>query len=150
MGIDAERAPLERALQRIIWELRPYLPELVIIGGWVPYLHQRYGPFPGWRNRLALTAEVDVLITRDLPANARPGLAEILESAGFSPVGEGQSSAVWANDPTRGEKIEFLVPHRGTARDLGRTVPVRAQRGIGAIALATLAVMQRHTTVLRV
>lgn len=33
----------EHAFRRIIVELRPYLDEIVIIGGWVPYLYKRYG-----------------------------------------------------------------------------------------------------------
>ena len=31
----------EQAFQRIVFELRPYLDEIVIIGGWVPYLYKR-------------------------------------------------------------------------------------------------------------
>jgi hypothetical protein len=34
---------LERAFTRVLWLLREYLPDLVIIGGWVPYLYRRWG-----------------------------------------------------------------------------------------------------------
>jgi hypothetical protein len=75
---------LERALQRILWELRPYLADIVIIGGWAPYLHRRYGSDASiWRSGLSLTADVDVLVTHDLSVNGRMPLAEILDAAGF-------------------------------------------------------------------
>ena len=54
----------ERAFQRIVFELRPYLDEIVIIGGWVPYLYKRYGGFESWQSETSLTAEVDVLVDR--------------------------------------------------------------------------------------
>lgn len=42
----AEIERLERGVRAVLWELRDYLPDLVLIGGWVPHLHRRYGPFP--------------------------------------------------------------------------------------------------------
>lgn len=144
------RAPFERALSRILWELRPYLADLIVIGGWVPYLHQRYGNFTTWRGQLSLTIEVDVLITHELPLRGRPSLAATLQSADFQPTPSTGVAAVWANDPDRGEKIEFLVPHTGPFRDLGTVVRVGGQAGIGAISLASLDVLQRHTTTLTV
>ncbi len=31
----------ESALRRVIWALREYLTEIVVIGGWVPYLYRK-------------------------------------------------------------------------------------------------------------
>lgn len=150
---DRGRAVLEHALGRVLWELRPYLAEVVVIGGWVPYLYRRYGPFPSWRagdGLLSLTAEADVLLTRDLPPAGRQPVADLLRGAGFQPVTTTGLAAVWANDPARGEKIEFMVPHAGTLRDVGRVVPIGAQREVGAVALDRLDVLQRHTRTLGV
>ena len=144
------RQPLEHSLQRILWELRPYLGDIVVIGGWVPYLYQRYGGFAAWSGHLSLTAEVDVLVPRELPPGDRPPIPTILESAGFTPTEATPQAAVWTNDPERGEKVEFLVPHVGTYQTLGKVVPIGAQRGMGAVALTALDVMQRHTRVLPV
>lgn len=47
---------LERGLRAVLRELRDHLPDLVLIGGWVPHLHRRYGPVPEWRGSLSLTA----------------------------------------------------------------------------------------------
>jgi len=145
----------EKALHAILATLRPYLNDLVIIGGWVPHLYRRHGPFPAWRSELSLTQELDVLVTRDLPAGDRPSLPDLLVSAGFAPIGDSMTCAVWATSPERGEKVEFLVPHQGTRHDLNKRVAVRGQHGsdtanLGAIALATLDVMQAHTTTLLV
>jgi hypothetical protein len=144
------RGVLEHALQRIVWELRPYLADIVIIGGWVPFLHQRYSSTSSWNSRLSLTAEVDVLVTPDLPKDGRKSLAEILEGAGFAPTNASDAAAVWANDPERGEKVEFLVPHTGTIQTLNQVVPIRSQDRVGAIALSALGVMQHHNTLLAV
>jgi hypothetical protein len=142
---------LEHALQRILWELRPYLADIVIIGGWAPYLHRRYGSDACiWKSGLSLTADVDVLITHDLSVNGRMPLAEILDAAGFKPTHSRDCAAVWANAPARGERIEFLVPHRGTIHHLNQVIPIRSQHPLGAISLTALEVMQRHATQLHV
>lgn len=147
---DTARAPLERALGRILWELRPYMQDVVVIGGWVPYLYQRYGSFPLWRARLSLTAEVDVMLAHDLTPGDRKPLAEILRAAGYQPVNESDPAAVWASDPESGEKIEFLVPHRGTALTQGGIAPINAQPAIAAISLPSLEILHQHTGALSV
>ncbi|HET6232324.1 MAG TPA: hypothetical protein VFE05_19775 [Longimicrobiaceae bacterium] len=138
----------ERAFARVIWELRAYLPEVVVIGGWVPYLYRQYGGFRRWAASVSFTADVDILIERPVPADGRRPIAEILSGAGFEP--HDASAAVWIGDVARGEKVEFLVPHMGTARGLGRPVAVGDQRHLGAIPLQHLRVMRRHTTTLAV
>jgi hypothetical protein len=125
----------ERALRRIIFELRPYLDEIVIIGGWVPYLYKRYGGFSWWNSNISLTAEVDVLVDRPLPPGERPSIPELLRRADFRPSEEEGGLAVWEGDVQAGEKIEFLVPHEGIGRQAGTVVPVTAQEGMGAIPL---------------
>lgn len=116
MSLDSRYEP---ALRRILWTLRPYLDEMVIIGGWVPHLYRRHGGFSSWPAGLSLTAEVDVLVERPLPPGDRPMVAEILRESGFHTDVEGAAGAVWLGDVAAGEKIEFLVPHRGTGRRQG-------------------------------
>jgi hypothetical protein len=146
---DADRSTFERGLQRVISVLAPYAEEIVIIGGWVPYLHRAFGDLPNWSGRLSMTREVDVLVPRALPPAGRDTIARVLRSAGFVAVAETGNAAVWASDVQQGEKIEFLVPHAGTARTVGTIVGVLQQPGVGAIALDRLDLLQRHTQQLR-
>jgi hypothetical protein len=55
----------EKVLRAILATLRPYLDDLVIIGGWVPHLYRRYGLFPNWRSELS-QSRLDVLSTNSL------------------------------------------------------------------------------------
>jgi hypothetical protein len=134
----------EPALHRVLWELRPYLDDVVVIGGWVPYLYRQYGGFAAWAGRTSLTMEVDVLVSRPLAPGDRASIPEILRGSGFRPSTDGGGAAVWVGDVKSGEMIEFLVPHTGTARQMGDTVPVAAQQGLRAISLPGLGLMQRY------
>jgi hypothetical protein len=140
----------EPALHRILWELRPYLRDIVIIGGWVPHLYRRHGGFGEWRARLSGTAEVDVLLTDAVADPAgRPSLAAILEAAHFECEPETRG-AIWRNDPASGEKIEFFVPLAGTAMSAGRTRDVPGQEGLGAMGLSDIDLLSGHTRILQV
>ncbi len=143
-------AQFEQALRRVLWELREYLADVVIIGGWVPYLHKRYGGFKEWRSKVSRTAEIDVLVHTRVIAGARPTLRELLVDAGFKPDADLGEAAVWRRDDASGEVLEFLVPHTGTARQLGRVTPLREHTGVGAISLSDLEVLQEHTQDLRI
>jgi hypothetical protein len=140
---------LEHGLRAVLWELRDYLPELVLIGGWVPHLHRRYGPFPEWRGSLSFTAELDILVPCRLPRGERPPLRDVLVAAGFEQAPGSEVKAVWARAPDRGEKIEFLAP-AVMLRRKGQTVPVQGQPGLAAIPLADIDFLARHTTELGV
>ena len=140
-------AQLEQTLRNVLHELRLYQPDLILIGGWVPYLYRHYGGFGPLSERDTLTFELDVLVPRPLPSEGRPLLAEVLRNSTFRPEG-GSPPAVWVRDLDAGEKIEFLTPHRGTAHGQGRVVAVPEQPGLGAIPLAELDIMVRHTRTL--
>jgi hypothetical protein len=134
----------EPALRRILWELRDYMPYLVVIGGWVPYLYQRHGGFAAWAGRISLTAEVDVLLTPGTKRLDRRPVAELLRASGFEPVA-GTSGAAWQADPQAGERVEFLMSNLGTARQEGFPQPVAEQPNLAAVALDDLQFLYRHT-----
>lgn len=144
-----QQAELEQALRGVLSDLGPYLQDVVLIGGWVPYLYKHYGEFDGWAGVDTFTRELDVLVDRPLPRDGRPPLAELLRNSKFSPEKQGTSAAVWVRGAHDGEKIEFLAPHRGTARALGTSVPVEEQPGLGAIPLTDLELLLTHTQALQ-
>ena len=146
----SELARLEKGLRQVLWTVRGYLPDLVLIGGWVPYLHRRYGPFPDWRGDLSLTRELDLLVDRRLDRGARPTLPEVLKEAAFQQAPGSAVNAVWARDADDGELIEFLVPYAGRKRRDQTTVPIQEQPGLAAIPLQYVDLLARHTTVLRI
>lgn len=134
----------EQALRRVLWLLRDHLPQLVVVGGWVPQLHRAHGGFASWQSRLSGTGELDVLIASTIDLAGRPPLAALLRDAGFSDSAETRG-AVWTNAPATGEKIEFFVPHTGMASSVGKIRSLRGQSGMAAIQLTDLELMHAHT-----
>lgn len=142
------RSELELALRAILVTLRDYLSELVLIGGWVPYLHFRYGTAASDESRTSLTADADLLIPEGMSRKARPAISEILRQADFSPLGS--SHVVWVRNPERGEKVEFLQQVRGPAHARGKVASVAEQPGLRALSLDHVWILERFTEVLRI
>lgn len=140
-----------RALFSCLRALQPYLDEMVLIGGWVPALHLRFGGYAGWTGSTSLTQEADILLPRALATGLRSPVSKLLKDAGFFPnPGSGELAAVWEREPEYGQKIEFLVPHEGTAETVRTVVPIEDQVNLGGISLAALKVMQQHTVKLTI
>lgn len=113
----------ERGFQHVLWSLRAFLLDLVLIGGWVPYLYRLYGGFSEWGAQLSGTTELDLLITPPTRRDDGETLADALRRAGFEQRAAG---AIWeSGDPEA--RIEFMTLHGGTARSLAspnrRAVP---------------------------
>jgi len=152
---NEQRKTLEAGLRRVLRALGPYLADLVLIGGWVPYLHRRYGGIERWDAGLSFTSELDVLVaTGRLDARERPPLADLLRQAGLRPAGTPHGSAagaaVWTADDGDSTVIEFLVPHAGPLQSRNPPVAVRGQIGIAALMLTDLGILERHTMFLQV
>jgi len=146
---DIALPAIERAFYHVLWLLRNYLPDLVVIGGWVPYLYARFSGDP-WIGYQSLTAEVDVLTVPPLLTAGRPRLDETLRDAGLAPASETGPSAVWQAPLGSGEMIEFLTPHRGVITQLGSTVRVSGHGDVGAISLDAAGILAAHTLTLSV
>ncbi len=119
-----------RVLRRVLEPLRPYLEEVVLIGGWVPFLYlDRVGKVT------SRTIETDILLPNELPPRGRPTLGESLREAGFSP---GSGEAVWRGRVEEGEQIEYLVSHEGIALREGTTRAIPGHPGVAAVSLSGL------------
>ena len=98
----------------ILRDLRDHLGDLVVIGGWVPELHRRFGDTQEWAVKPLGTTEVDILIGGpDTSQRPLRFLAKTLAEAGFSPLGENGPSAIWERDTSVGERVEFFLDHTG-------------------------------------
>jgi hypothetical protein len=124
---------LEAALWFILDALRAYAEDVLLIGGWVPYLHLKYGRAAEEGARTSLTAEADLVVPGRLPPRERPPLVEILEGAGYrrSP----STAAVWEKAPERGERIEFFQSHLGPASRRSTIRRVEEQPDLEALSL---------------
>jgi hypothetical protein len=108
------QADLEHTLRAILEDLEPYRLDLVLMGGWVPYLYRHYGGFSAWGGEDTLTFELDVLVERPLPSAGRPRLAEVLREASFRPEGGDSSAAVWVRDgDARADRVHHRSPRHG-------------------------------------
>jgi hypothetical protein len=134
----------ERGLRHVLWSVRAFLPELVLIGGWVPYLYRSYGGFAEWRSELSGTTELDLLISPPTTRADGETLPAVLRRARFEERAEG---AVWERGDPRA-RIEFMTSHRGTARSRNEVIAVEGQDGLGAIALDGLSMLHDFSTTL--
>lgn len=141
---------LDRSLQAVLWALRDYLPDLVLIGGWVPELYRRYGGFPAWASKLSGTSEADVLVPASIPRGARTSIPDALRAAGFEPHDPKMMAPVWTRNIEKGERVEFLIPFATPVMRRGHPVLIENQPGLGALALPTdLGLLLRHTEFVR-
>ena len=139
----------EGALRRVLTALGPYRKDLILIGGWVPYLYQRFGKFPEWKTGIARTIELDLAVPPNLSPADRPPLATILSTAGFSPV-PANSGAIWIRDDADDEMIEFFTAHQGTARQIGKARSITGQSDLAAISLTHLSLLTEETRTLEI
>jgi hypothetical protein len=137
------RTELEAALWSILDALRPYAEDMLLIGGWAPYLHLTYGRAAEEGARTSLTAEADLVVPGRLPRGERPPVAEILEGAGYHRLLA--AAAVWEKAPEHGERIEFFQTHRGPASRLSTIRPVGDQPGLEALSLDHLWILGAFT-----
>ncbi len=142
------RTELEQALRTILDTLAEYLGDLILVGGWVPYLHLTYGEALTPGARTSLTADADIVVPTTLEFDERRPISEALQESGFRPLGD--SRVVWVREPERGETIEFLQPHEGTARSRGTARSIQGQPGIRVLLLEHLWVLERFTCTVEV
>lgn len=116
-------------LRSILRALAPYLPDVVIIGGWVPELHRRYGGAT-WRTIPSRTTELDVLVGPVLDPKGRPKIRELLERARIRPARPVSFPADWVSQDTDTTVIEFLMARPGPAvTDSPRQVDMQGYLG---------------------
>lgn len=121
--------------------LTPYLDEIVIVGGWIPFLYHRYGQMPS-PHPLLRTIDIDVVVPRHMEEHGRPTIDELLSRAGYQARISGSDVPVVKYElASPVTEIEFLTPEFG--RPGKATVAV--QHGLTAQALRYLQILLENT-----
>lgn len=103
---------LDRDLPPILGVLEPYLPDLILIGGWVPELYRRFGGV-AWSGRVSRTTELDMLVKSQLAPQGREPLRKLLEANGLRPARKEHFPADWVSSDTDVTAIEFIMNRPG-------------------------------------
>jgi len=121
--------------------LEPYLDDIVIVGGWVPFLYQRYGRIPA-RHPVLRTADIDFVVPRHIEECGRPAIDDLLSGAGYTTRNYGDEGSIVKYELASPEtEIEFLTPEIGRPGKAALTV----QSGLNAQALRYLQILLEHT-----
>jgi hypothetical protein len=138
--VEANKTDL-LSLLKAIKVLAPYLDEIVIVGGWVPFLYNRYGQMPS-PHPLLRTMDIDVVVPRHLEECGRLTIDELLLRAGYEAHIYGSDVPVVKYElASPVTEIEFLTPEIGKPGKAALTV----QRGLTAQALRYLQILLENT-----
>ncbi len=117
---------------RAVEALRPYLEDLVFIGGWAHYLYTRRPEAVPLGFEPLFTEDADIAAPLGLPVRTRP-IPELLAAAGFEPRLAGEHRPPIAEyvlgDEDSGFYIEFLAPLLGGEHKRGGRPDVTTRVG---------------------
>ncbi len=72
---------LKTGFLKTLWLIRDYLPDLIIAGGWAPYVYSRYY-YRDSKKTVIFTKDIDIVVGKDIPVKGKT-LDEVLVSAGL-------------------------------------------------------------------
>ncbi|MEA3436940.1 MAG: GSU2403 family nucleotidyltransferase fold protein [Thermodesulfobacteriota bacterium] len=124
--------------------LKNYLPEIIIGGGWVPFLYYRY--LVADKNKQALfTKDIDLLVKENLPVVKEKTVDQLLTEAGLESAFKSRDNPPLIHYEGNIEgfevEIEFLTDQKGSRPD---TV-IKVQEGLHAEALRFLSILVENT-----
>lgn len=115
---------LEDSLLLALEALKPYLPDIVISGGWVPFVYHSYLGTTRPAHKPLGTKDVDIAVSADLLPGERPSLREILQNehaeerrggmplGHFGPKGAEETIYEFTKDGVEIE-LTFMTPRHG-------------------------------------
>jgi hypothetical protein len=112
-------------LLNTLWILRDYLSEIVVGGGWVPFLYYRYLIENGDRERI-FTRDIDLMVRPQVPVIGSQTIDKLLREAGLKTVFKSRDTPPLIH--YEGEidgvavEIEFLTDQSGSNSDSVRKV----------------------------
>ena len=134
------------SLFRVVEVLSPYLDDIVIVGGWVPFLYDRYGQMSS-PHPLPRTMDIDIAVPRHIKRHGGRTIDELLSQAGYQArVSSSDIPVVRYELDAPAVEIEFLTPEIGKP---GKAV-VGVQRGLNAQALRYLQILLQNTRKIKI
>jgi len=129
------------SLYKALDVLKPYLGQIVLVGGWVPVIYRKYGNM-GARHPSVRTTDIDIAVPRTIPAAGLPTLDSLLVDAGYRVKILGSyGGAVKYEMETPPSEIEFITPEIGRPGQPS----VSVQNGLQAQALRYVEILLENT-----
>jgi hypothetical protein len=133
-----------KGLFKTLWILRDYLPEIVVGGGWAPFLYYRYLLEDTDRDPI-FTRDIDLLVKLKVPVIGSRTIDQLLEKEGFKAVFKSRDKppVIHYGGEFEGEpvEIEFLTDQVGSDSDLVKKV----QPDLHAEALRFISIVIENT-----
>lgn len=140
--IPSEIEPLVEALRPI----KVYLPDLVLVGGWVPLLNKFYNNSYEYNGIPILTKDVDLVCPQSLPV-IEDNVDSLLTKAGFESKLLGHNARPVSRYVKKFDiEIEFLTPKKGQ----GSEDNIYVQKRLLAQSLSYLDILLEHKTLLKI
>lgn len=140
---------LARGLFKTLVVLREYLPEIVVGGGWVPFLYHRY-LFQDCKREPIFTRDIDLMVRPKVPVIGYKTIDMVLFEAGLETVfkSTGNPPLIHYEGLIDGVEveIEFLTDLTGSKSDLVKKV----QPDLYAEALRYISLIVENVTVLTI
>ena len=140
---------LARGLFKTLVVLREYLPEIVVGGGWAPFLYHRY-LFRGDKREPIFTRDIDMMVRPTVPLIGTKTIDKVLLEAGFETVFKSIGNPPLIHYQGRIDgvdvEIEFLTDLTGSETDLVKKV----QPDLHAEALRYISLVLENVTVLTI
>jgi len=139
-------------MEQMLLALRPWLPHLVIVGGWAHRLHRLHPLASSPAYQPVLTLDADIALSPDPPLDGDLGVA--LRAAGFHPELSGDHSPpvtrYQLGPSEQGFFVEFLVPLKGSATTrAGRPNATLTTAGVVAQKLRHIEILLLHPWTVR-
>jgi len=133
-------------LIRTLRVLEPYLDQIVIVGGWVPFLYRTYGQMPS-QNPLVRTMDIDLAVPRTLPERGLLTVDDLLSEAGYKARLYGSESTIVKYElPGSAAEVEFVTAEIGRS---GKPT-LQVQRGLSAQKLRHVEILLENTVTIQV
>ncbi len=133
----------------ILCILKPYLSQIVIGGGWVPHLYNRYLQNDSKMEPL-FTRDIDLLVQKNLPVIGKKTVDHLLTETGMITIFKSRSTPplilYQGNIGGHEVEVEFLTHQEGS----NPAAVIEVQQGLHAEALRYLSVLLENTITLEI